>query len=94
MGAMDGRGLVDVRVLGAEVVVGILLGIVELIPGVLFVVGPVAEDVGTGEGALVELVLAVVGTFDDILDGLLVLTIVAVGELVGTPPPILVSVGL
>ena len=34
------------------------------------------------------------GTFDDVLDGLLVLTIVAVGELVGTPPPILDSVGL
>lgn len=52
------------------------------------------EDVGDDVGTLVELLLAVVGAFDAKLDGLLVPPIVAVGELVGTPPPILDSVGL
>lgn len=54
------------------------------------------EDVGAVVGTLVELlVLEVVGAFDAELDGLLLETpIVAVGELVGTPPPCLESVGL
>lgn len=80
---------------------GDLVGIIVLTTtiGVGRVVGDgssvvVAMDVGAGVGAVVELLLAVVGALDAKLDGLLVEPIVAVGRLVGTPPPSLALVGL
>ena len=105
--AVVGRSLLIPNVVGLVVPIviftGDLVGIVVLTTtlGVGRVVGDgssvvVAMDVGASVGAVVELLLAVVvGALDAKLDGLLVEPItVAVGKLVGTPPPSLASVGL
>ena len=104
--AVVGRSLLVPNVVGLVVpiviFIGDLVGIIVLTTtlGVGRVVGDgssvvVAMDVGAGVGAVVELLLAVVGALDAELDGLLVEPIiVAVGKLVGTPPPSLASVGL
>jgi len=103
--AVVGRSLLIPNVVGLVVPIviftGDLVGIIVLTTaiGVGRVVGDgssvvVAMDVGAGVGAVVELLLAVVGALDAKLNGLLVEPIVAVGTLVGTPPPSLASVGL
>ena len=103
--AVVGRSLLIPNVVGLVVPIviftGDLVGIIVLTTaiGVGRVVGDgssvvVAMDVGAGVGAVVELLLAVVGALDAKLNGLLVEPIVAVGRLVGTPPPSLALVGL